>query len=517
MLRGTAEAMRELDEDIVDLEQQSEAISAELMKIKRYRNSFAPLCRMPAEVLELIFGLVQFGRDTRASAPWAAYNAKWIVCTQVCHHLRGVALDTPSLWAFISPRPAFGAWETLCIERAGESMLEVGSPGYVFRYETAGDGMVALRSLPAWALARVRRITYRFVLHEELHAVEAFEGVVNTPLPAVESVWCDLGYEGLPAGFLGGSSSTLTSLTLRSAAFGSFVADSDFGEVKSAPVLPALRHLDIQIRLLDALDQLAALLRDATSLETLIIDGDDTVLSEPMVPEDLQDLTLPHLRSLRITGVASVIHGLMNVISPAPWQDLYIDTLEHAEDTNSYANIYNYLLRFWSNRAPLPAGQIEWRGRRFRGASRCFLTFDSEFAADSAADHPRVFFRYHYPADIMRVPQELIERVEAASFVPLAGSSWDAENWEAEGLCDLQIPIRRVVCHGVAKVRHLPQDFDRWVRQRAAARAPLEHLEFIDCPVGAELVGYGEGLRDHNAVQSLSISRPPARSNFWPL
>ncbi|TCD62754.1 hypothetical protein EIP91_006452, partial [Steccherinum ochraceum] len=73
-------------------------------KLSRRRNTLLPACRLPPEILALIFQLYitsvhgALSRTTEAQAPF-----EWIAgVTHTCQYWREVALSTPMLWTFVT-------------------------------------------------------------------------------------------------------------------------------------------------------------------------------------------------------------------------------------------------------------------------------------------------------------------------------------------------------------------------------------------------------------------------------
>ncbi|KAI0794149.1 hypothetical protein C8Q74DRAFT_559995 [Fomes fomentarius] len=71
-----------------------------LVDLKTRLNSLTPICRLPSELLALVF--VTYVDDLHHTAYSRARLMKtWITVTHVCRHWRAVALSTPRLWSYI--------------------------------------------------------------------------------------------------------------------------------------------------------------------------------------------------------------------------------------------------------------------------------------------------------------------------------------------------------------------------------------------------------------------------------
>lgn len=82
----------------------SEPISNEVtIEEKRKQNALAPLLQLPSELLLCIIHqyVAIYRRRTQRQLAGKLYT--WLKITQICHHLRAVALADPTLWTIVSP------------------------------------------------------------------------------------------------------------------------------------------------------------------------------------------------------------------------------------------------------------------------------------------------------------------------------------------------------------------------------------------------------------------------------
>ncbi|KAF8171813.1 hypothetical protein BJ912DRAFT_839177, partial [Pholiota molesta] len=71
------------------------ALKLQISDLQSQRNYFAPICRLPSEILCKIFYFVKtplryMDRDR---------SFKWIRLTHVCRHWRNIAIASPTIWA----------------------------------------------------------------------------------------------------------------------------------------------------------------------------------------------------------------------------------------------------------------------------------------------------------------------------------------------------------------------------------------------------------------------------------
>jgi hypothetical protein len=101
-------------DDLQAIDNQIASLEAQIVKLKTRRNSLAPLCRLPLELVVRIFKFVQNsneGNENRAytgspnvlscKTSTSGYDIDWNRVTRVCTYLRRIALDARELWAVL--------------------------------------------------------------------------------------------------------------------------------------------------------------------------------------------------------------------------------------------------------------------------------------------------------------------------------------------------------------------------------------------------------------------------------
>jgi hypothetical protein len=449
--------------DLNQLDQEIAALERQLSVLKVRRNSLVPFCRLPPEIIArvLYFTQVASPYDGRSiKTPWIDYSRRWIECTRVCRRLRDVALQTPSLWTFIESdgyeKP--GAWEELCATRAKNCLLDISGPGHHILNSS-------LENIASAYTGRARRMSFYLTESSDMTfqtQAEEYEKVLSAPVPYIEYLECNMDFERLPPHLLGGTSSSLTHLTLQRVAF---------EDMNSAPYLPALLVLELDIYRVDGarVRQFVALLTNTPSLEMLKIEFDPC--EDRGGPHETMDrVSLSHLRTLHVSTVSEELSWLLQII-PWPNRDLGLDCSDYRNGKPDPV-VYDYLIRFWSEVAKdscIFTGRVKWTDGT--GA----LLFGEEFDGKTDTTCPRLLFHYPYCATTCQLPLELIELIESADFY----GKWKSADINA--LQGFGRHVHRIVVQHVTDMRFLPPDFDAWIRKQAKAGYPLESVNFIRC------------------------------------
>ncbi|KAF9474931.1 hypothetical protein BDN70DRAFT_814909, partial [Pholiota conissans] len=91
------ETLQTIDGSIESYQKAVGDLMSSIMTLKARRNSLAPVSRLPAEILGIIFSLVQT-REVNPNGKREGTPLQWLNVTYVCQYWRNVALDFPSLW-----------------------------------------------------------------------------------------------------------------------------------------------------------------------------------------------------------------------------------------------------------------------------------------------------------------------------------------------------------------------------------------------------------------------------------
>jgi hypothetical protein len=98
--------------------------------LKKHRNSLAPFCKLPPELIIRIVRLVQNDSGYVYRSPEQyhlyeamTYNCKWTRIMLLCRYIRAVVLDARSPWKVVDSRSK-PEWIDLCLQRCGNAPLD---------------------------------------------------------------------------------------------------------------------------------------------------------------------------------------------------------------------------------------------------------------------------------------------------------------------------------------------------------------------------------------------------------
>jgi hypothetical protein len=301
----------------------------QLSSLRARRNELAsPLCRTPFEVLQRILHRLV---ESHYRLPWELFvtteglNLPDNMCTftaifAVCTHIRLVALASPVLWSYIQINMG-PKWTELCLERAKSFnlvVLQYSAPdaGYTVLQDEEQDAVILHALSP-----RTRE------LHLDGLRLNAKEHLPFSPLqihwPNLRCLsWnrgCGSAVE-LDSHFLGGQTSLLTSLSLRSVPLSEVV-------VFPALIYLCLRDVNVQHGLSDVLRTL----EQAPLLEYLYLDDVRVRMYGRTSEESSQKIVLPYLSALILVGGVVEVATLLRVL-PTPLIKIWISVKTNVWD-----------------------------------------------------------------------------------------------------------------------------------------------------------------------------------------
>jgi hypothetical protein len=485
-MRRNCEELRRLDDEI-------HALEYRLIGLRTRRNNLMPLCQLPPEILARVLYFAQVANKDnpkKLHTPWINFDCNWHQYTHVCRRLRDVAVETPSLWTFIrcdTPTQP-GKWAELCAARAKTCSLDIIGLGH--------HNFTSPEHFASTYLGRASRVYLGSRGGRETGQQRKYYNcILNTPLPLIEVLYCDMDIMTFPTHLVGGTSMTLTRLILLNVTFETSIGAIHF---------PSLRYLNLAISHMRVqghhTKQFVTLLKGTPELETLVVE-----LNCPQVDATIDEasisVSLPHLRTVHISGSATGVNGFLRVI-PRPCRDLCIDV---ELDNEPEREVYHYILRFWSDvvsnhHETILEGRIEYSASEI-GLFELGTSFDPQ----SEAQQPRMFFSYPYRAAQSLVPRELMKWVQCVKFV---------DNWEQDDINvfgDLGHHVQSVVADSVDDLNYLPPGLDDWLRTRAQSGHALRFIKFIDCALEerstGELFNYARKLEIDGVVGSMRWTR----------
>ncbi|KDQ51901.1 hypothetical protein JAAARDRAFT_62254 [Jaapia argillacea MUCL 33604] len=271
-----------------------------ILLLRAYRNSLAPISRLPPELLTKIFALDGLGWEAGRAQPC---RNLWLRVTHVCRRWRVIALSSPTLWTH--PLIAFPSWFPEMLRRSRGAPLVVDATQAVVR-------PTQFREI----FGQVHRIR-ELRIHNDYPELKAIlQSLPIRHAPILESLFVRIRYDRL---CLGQCNDAIFSLVAPQLSTLSLI---DCHVKWDSPLLRGTRlvHLEVQTietSAIPTMDQLLGVLKNNPSLKTICLWN---VL--PSLPEGIPDLPtpsskvhLPHLRHLDIAGEGIEAANLLSHLS----------------------------------------------------------------------------------------------------------------------------------------------------------------------------------------------------------
>jgi hypothetical protein len=308
------------------------ALEAELADLRRQRNAFQPICRLPMEILAMVLGRLQLKGNRTLVPP----DKTWARTMLVCQHFRDSAVQTPALWTSLDiAYRQYERWTDLCLKRAGNHPLRL--------YIRSHYGPISLE------------------LCHRAHSLEVNFGVgaphgtgsLDIPMPILRNLEYKavLMHGALDIGpkFLSGACALLANLDLYNIELS-----------PNVPQMPSLcRLVLVQANMISGLKPLANLLRHAPIIQEVLLSG-LRIITGPngdrytFINQVHPQLSLPTLQALSISDCSAVVTACMQFL-PYPAVSLALSTYDDdANDPDAskarYAQIQSRWLNFVSTR-----------------------------------------------------------------------------------------------------------------------------------------------------------------------
>jgi hypothetical protein len=451
-------------------------LETELTELRARRNTFAPLCQLPVELIIRILKFVQRPADSPDAnifqLSWEPFNPHWCRFTAICHYVRTVALQETELWSFIdlqdySPKSVSAdLWIDLCTERAGVHAL-------VIRAVTANTKInLNARAAKYWLSARAIDVRPRDT------AMKPLDKALKLPAPLLQV----LSYRGslrIDSTLLGNGRDSLQSLSV------------SIGQVVGSQ-FHALRKLVIEsTNLFRSWDPLWDFLRANSQLEVLDLSNiwiqevnshEDPYLAE-LRASQMTRIDMPFLQVVRGCNIPKSTLRLLQAL-PEPSKELSIDIRDdgHAttwyidsnnDPTHEHQKLFDIIGKFWKNKT----GEPHIRDGAFQSGG------------DSNRLHHRLKFRCYSGNGtklsfstrcVIKVPHPILENITDLILHKVALATWMRES-SAEHLSNIcQIYTRE--CAG-APVSW--EAFETWLRSRIDEGWPLKLVSFQKADIEA--------------------------------
>jgi hypothetical protein len=289
----------------------------ETLEQYRRRNALQPICRLPPEILVIIFCHAQHKSKPHTNLFFYSYTHEWVRVMRVCRYFRDVAVHAPMLWnVYHADSPK--AYRELCLQRSAESIL------YVYgREETIAEIASHVHRVHT---AILDDLTIKFALEAPMPQLRVLEIKAN-------GLWTSKLFGGAGAG--------LTFLRLMG---------SNVHLCTDPPRLPNLRRLELMaFQVSPSLETIVALLESTPVLEILSVTYLDfglpsATLEWPVpIPERI---ALPHLKALDIGQIALEAATLLRLLpTPSRALNIQLRKSKHCQGV-CHAEIYAACAKF---------------------------------------------------------------------------------------------------------------------------------------------------------------------------
>lgn len=471
------EQTRDLDVQIETLEFQLRNIQDQLLRLRYRRNTFAPIIRLPDELLVRVIQFLQSPNtilNTYQNLGPLAVDPDWFGVTQVCQRIRSAAIAASYLWA-----PINSAWNEnlvrMCVERAQQSPLCI----TVYQQEWIGEEDKP-QGIKYLHMARQADL----FPHE--NCVDIYQSALNKPAPFLEFLSYHLIQDvfHLTPKFLGGSCNQLVDLRLSQVV------------LEAAPACPRLRYIKLVSLQTDReFKYLLSLLGNCPVLEKIEIFGVSPILeiATPITPSLVTPIQLPKLRSIDLRATYGVLPIILPVI-PDPQHAFSIDVWQEISEPESdaHAKILERLSRFWksvSGEPHLPFGEI-----RLSKGPKFDIRLGHECAALQAA--PSMYFRALCALD------------DVKTFLPLFSTlkyygGRDFSIGEALNMADMKglTSVSNLVLEGLHANESEVSRVYEWIKARKSSYCTVKHVTLDRC--AAHWSSLVDELRANNMVEAV--------------
>jgi hypothetical protein len=438
-----------------DIEEEIKTAEHQLLLLKRRRNSFVPVCRLPSELLAHIFSLVQHrvAHAHKNVDPDFAFDmiaSDWSRVMRVCTHFRAVAIQTPMLWNVQDFTTPASEWMDLCLSRAA------GIPSCVSIKKTFdGDHLQH-----AWKAV---------VEGDAVHA-----DVLNTAAPNLLILALRLN-EGftefkITPSFLGGSP-CITHLSI----YGVQLVLSE------APDMPVLRRLVLRDMVADFdLEEMAEFFERTPLLENLYLQfiylgSAREVVDESTVIPVPRRVSLPHLKTFLLEDAPAEASAFVRLLSmPSTTLGIKVEEIDEEIPMTSNRNLIHEAYMSFAEALPdsaeFCAGSITVREDNTTGT----VTFGEAFPWDhSQLTSPAGFLTF---SCYVRSQHPVFDRITTlrTCLIPVSGNDMDTI-WSSPFLPNLHTLALQNLNDDDLEHR---QEIKNWLGRRGNR---IKRVEFNSC------------------------------------
>jgi hypothetical protein len=445
-----------------------------LAQLRKRRNAFLGLCKLPAEILGHILKLSQWANqkdsDGDDGCAWERLDYSWLCLALTCSHVWSIAVQERELWAFVECFDNKTAtWTAHSITRAGHAPLRIRIVRKCVRNE-AND----------WAAMYLPKARAALIVPDlrDRDGLQRLTDVLHKPSTLLQSFNYTQEHFVLDRSFLGGTSRTLHTLVL----------DKAYLTGEAMPDLPALRRLHLTAPVLNSYAPVLALIGSARrSLECISVESarapsggsvpdDNGENNEPAKPS----LRLPHLKSLclrdiTIAAVATLLQRL-----PVPAQELVLVPTPKAIRELELARCQRYiswrLCKFWAPHGGglPPDGSLTSTKKVIRRG--CLISYLCEWVLEYASPGPAL-------------PRLLYRDISEPAGLSGRGGVLYGVRTLTLRRGSTRVPavmpdLRTIVLEDAARRSfgaYYPA-LERWIRERVQAGTDIQSVAFVNSP-----------------------------------
>lgn len=341
---------------IADIDARINALTKELLLLRRRRNALSFICRLPADIMIYIFQCTQYNRistmsfDKSIDGPLGNTFAQqrsdldhsWIRLMSTCVYFREAALGAGQLWRDVSV-PGNIQWRTLCLARAQGCLP-------ILRYRGLPDGKADRRDEFDLASTQFSRALEAYISLMSKPDNGTTQYIYNQTSPHLQYLELTSIATALTQHLLGGDSITLKTLVLT------------IDAIDSCPNFPNVANLrltwypqflanNLRSAYVTQINEFITWLETMPKLETLSLSwGYYDILADANLRCTAQ---LPSLRILSLRTPFCLGTQLLNVLPrPSFGMDIWLSASTNTRDLSAERRIsaFKIAIDFWTSR-----------------------------------------------------------------------------------------------------------------------------------------------------------------------
>jgi hypothetical protein len=484
---------------IVALETEIARLQSELVAAKRRRNSFAPLCALPNEIIILILSHIQFSEPKQPVEISKAgrcdflfdfsHNYQWEQAMMASSRIHEIAMSTPELWTYINL-----SWSSSKIKRY---ISHAGNLRLVLDWGTTDNSDLSRRHLDV----RLARACFRKSYAASLVVASPHLTRTNETFQDLLILHLDMNRK---TAFLQSCNTypALVELSITNA----WIKDGINVQV------PSLTRLNLQWTSTDERSgSVVRFLQHTPRLADLRLYCPSTSYGNLPFDTPPNTLILPHLRKLVLSGNPYMVWNFLRALSldTPQLQDLTVESPMGYTTASVCKELFLMISTRWTSMSglPLPSARLTYwffpAGRR----SQAFMivTPPGAVPALNVREAP-------YSNELVSLYRDhglCVQTIKVVS-VGYAGLISEETSWAAE-LAEImvihassELELKFIKCHRVVA------GLETWIRTQVPKGRAIKKIVLQDCGKGATLADY-RALKESKLVQQLEWNSTPSR------